>query len=172
MKKWLGPLAFCFALGLSTHLAIIHYAPSLIMDRAYTMLGERGTPVHGFNLAPQMRPGTQSVVRPSPDLAYSGCRFDLTRAPNGIRVTMAAYDGYSSLSFFDAETNNFMTIRGNGEARETKLLSPFIEQDEGGGGATIAPSEKGIILIRRLAPTQKAYDKVVEASVGDACEAI
>jgi uncharacterized membrane protein len=112
-------------------------------------------------------------------LAYSACRFDLSEAPNGVRVKMASYDGYSSLSFFDAQTNNFRTIRGNGEARETVLLPSDYTFAASSAGLIVthpdmtrAPSQKGIILIRRLAPTDDDYAKVAEASVGDLCEAI
>ena len=166
MKRLIGPFALCIALGIVTHTAIVHYAPSFIMDRAMAMLGKRGTPLHGFNLAPQMRPETQSVVRPSPDLAYSACRFDFRQAPHGLRVTMAAYEGYSSLSFFDADTNNFLTVRGEGQQREVTLLPPSASDQ-----TKAAPSTKGVILIRRLAPTDEDYAKVVEVSAGDRCEA-
>ena len=165
MKRLIGPLALCIVLGLATHAAIVHYAPSFIMDRAMTMLGQRGTPVHGFNLAPQMRPETQSVVRPSPDLAYSACMFDFAEAPNGVRVVMAAYDGYSSLSFFDAETNNFKTIRGSGEPQQTFMHPPWASDP-----THAAPSDKGIVLIRRLAPTNEDYAQVTETAKGDICE--
>lgn len=160
MKKWLGPLALCLVLGVVTHLIVIYSAPPLIMDRAFTMLEKRGTPTHDFELAPRMTPETQSVVRPSPDLAYSICMFDLSQAPNGVQVTMAAYDGYSSLSFFDAQTNNFLTQRGEGKQHKIVL------------NADNAPSEKGVILIRRLAPSQEAYDAVVGVAPGDECRAL
>ncbi len=158
MKRFFGPALVAAVLGIAVHAAIIYLSPQFIMDRAYTMLGERGTPVHGFQLSPQMRPDTQSVVRPSPDLAYSGCRFDLSQAPDGLLVRMAAFDGYSSLSFFDAQTNNFLTVRGNGEAQEVTLTREN------------SPSDKGIILIRRLAPTEEDYMKVAEIAKSDICE--
>lgn len=160
MRKWLGPLALCAVLALITHASIVHFAPALIMDRAFTMLEQRGTPLHGFQLAPRMTPETQSVVRPSPDLAYSACRFDLAEAANGIRVQMAAYEGYSSLSFFDAKTNNFLTIRGDGKNQDITLTSES------------SPSSKGIVLIRRLAPNAEDYAKVIEVAQKDACEAL
>jgi len=160
MKQFLGPTILAAILGLAAHFSIVNYAPTFIMERAYTMLGERGTPVHGFQLAPQMRPDTQSVVRPSPDLAYSACRFDLSQAPNGLRVRMAAFGGYSSLSFFDAQTNNFITLRGDGEAREVVL------------NRENSPSERGIILIRRLAPTESEFAAAALIAKGDICESL
>jgi uncharacterized membrane protein len=160
IKRFAGPFLLALVLGAAAHAAIVFYAPSIIMDRAYKMIGQRGTPVHGFQLGPQMRPDTQSVVRPSPDLAYSGCRYDLALAPDGVRVRMAAFDGYSSLSFFDAQTNNFLTLRGDGAVREVVLTREN------------SPSERGIILIRRLAPTDADYARVEQIAVNDECKAL
>ncbi len=176
MRSTFAPLTLAALLGAAAHFGILHYAPTFIMDRAYTMLGQRGTPLHGFNLAPRMTAETQSVVRPSPDLAYSACRFDLSSAPNGVRVAMGQFSGYSSLSFFDAQTNNFRTIRGNVEAQETVLLrpaggtpyAPVTEAED----VTHSPSQKGIILIRRLAPTEEEYVAAAKAAQGDECRAL
>ena len=170
MIKWLAPIVLAAGLGFATHSAILSYAPGIIMDRATEMLSKRGMKTHEFTLGERMTPQTQSVVRPSPDLAYSVCLFDLSSAPEGIEVKMAAYEDYSSLSFFDAETNNFQTVRGDGEKRDVHLLPP--DSENGSANAITSPSETGIILIRRLAPTQQAYDQVVEIAKGDSCAAI
>jgi len=168
MKRWIGPLALFVALGLGSHFAVLQFAPHLIMGRALTLLEERGQPLHGFALGPRMTPESQSIVRPSPDLAYSACLFDLEQAPDGLEITMAAYDGYSSLSFFDRQTNNFATIRGDGETATVRLLPPrFVNLEKGG---ILAPTNKGVILIRRLAPTAQDY-RAVEAIAGnDQCK--
>ncbi len=170
MKRLFGPIIVCVIAAIASHLLVLQQAPSFIMDRALTMLEKRGIPLHGFLLAERMTPQTQSVVRPSPDLAYSACRFDLDQAPRGIRVRMAATPDYASLSFFDANTNNFLTLRGEGEARETILLPPG--STEPGEGSTVSPTKRGVILIRRLAPTQEAHDAVAAIATGDTCEAI
>ena len=44
-------------------------------------------------------------MRPSPDLAYSACVYDLSAGP--IRVTAAAWDDYMSVSAFAANSDNF-----------------------------------------------------------------
>ncbi|WP_114521631.1 DUF1254 domain-containing protein [Altererythrobacter sp. ZODW24] len=170
MKRLLGPLALAVIAALAGHFLVLQQAPSFIMDRALVMLEQRGIPLHGFQLAERMTPETQSVVRPSPDLAYSACRFDFDEAPDGIKVRMAATPDYASLSFFDANTNNFLTLRGEGETRETILLPPgSAEPPE---GSAVSPTTRGVILIRRLAPTQEAYDAVAAIAAGDACETI
>ena len=176
MKNFIGPALFAIATAAVSHLAIVHYAPNFIMDRAMTMLAARtaefqgssgGDALHQFRLSPRMTPQSQTVVRPSPDLAYSACLFDLSQAPAGIEVKMAASEGYSSLSFFDAATNNFSTIRGNGGDVEVTLLPPGTQAN--GAGALESPSNRGIILIRRLAPSLAEYEAVAQIAPADAC---
>src|SRR5262245_52948717 len=46
------------------------------------------------------------VVRPSPDILYASCPFDLSSGP--LRVTASVpHTTYCSVSAFDAATNNF-----------------------------------------------------------------
>ncbi len=174
MKNWIGPVIAGAVLALVTHAVVVIAAPGFIMDRAMSVLKKRGSPLHDFGLSPRMTAETQTVVRPSPDLAYSLCRFDLDQAEQGLRVRMAAYDNYSSISFFDSNTNNFLTLRGEGQAREAILLPPGAARTAGPPGglpeAVVAPNATGVILIRRLAPTQQAYDTVAEIAPGDLCQ--
>ncbi|MEL7445725.1 MAG: DUF1254 domain-containing protein [Pseudomonadota bacterium] len=168
MKSWLAPLCVAAAFAVTSHLAIIYSAPDLIMGRAMAMIEGRGAQLHQFFLAERTTPQTQSVVRPSPDLAYSVCLFDLDEASQGLQVTMAETQRYSSLSFFDASTVNFRTIRGDGDAVDVRLLPPGVSSND--SEAIIAPTTKGLILIRRLAPTLADYRNVVEIAADDACD--
>lgn len=170
MNKWLAPLLVALVCAAASHAAVLHFAPSVIMGRALDKMAARGVPVNGFSLGPRTTPQTQTVVRPSPDMAYSACLFDLAKAPRGLRVRMNATPGYASLSFFDARTNNFLTVRGNGETREVILLPPGSSTTV--PDTTVAPSTTGVILIRRLAPTAQDYAKVTELAREDGCDAI
>ncbi|MEE1876631.1 DUF1254 domain-containing protein [Altererythrobacter litoralis] len=170
MRKWLAPAMTGLALAIIAHIAVLHYAPRMIMDRAMERLSERGTALHAFSRSLRTTPQTQTVVRPSPDLAYSICLFDMRQAPQGLRVRMAPYANYASLSFFDAETNNFLTLRGDGEAREVLLLPP--QDGAAAAGTAIAPTERGIILVRRLAPSAEEFAAAAEVSEGDDCEPV
>ena len=166
MTRWLGPLAVFALFAGGAHWLVLDRAPSVIMGAAMDKLAERGVPLHRFALSPPMTPQTQTVVRPAPDLSYSVCRFDFAELDGPLRVRMGAYDGYSSLSFFDSETNNFATVRGDGEAREVVLLAPRIDTT---GDALTAPTQTGVILIRRLTPNAAARERVVAASAKDIC---
>ena len=170
MKRWAGPLIFGIACAGAAHVAVLQFAPSMIMDVAMEKIAQRGAQLHRFEVGPRTTPETQTVVRPSPDLAYSACLFDLSQAPEGLRVTLAATPGYASLSFFDARTNNFLTIRGGGTDQVITLLPPG--GDGGTRGEAVAPTMTGVILTRRLAPTQADFDKVSQIAALDRCDVI
>lgn len=166
MRRWLGPLAAMLVCGATTHLAALHYAPGIIMARAMAVLEQRGVALHRFTAPQRVTPQTQSVVRSSPDLFYALCRYDLSDPSMVLAVQMAAWPDYQSLSFFDARTDNFVTIRGTGKAVTVRLLAPGSAPVR---GAIISPTAKGVILIRRLAPNAESYAAAAVASVKDAC---
>ncbi len=166
MKRWLGPVALLVVTALAAHWATLHYAPSLIMDRTLSALKNRGVAEHAFTTPQRITPQTQAVVRSSPDLFYSLCRYDLSAPGSRLTVTMGEWPGYQSLSFFDAKTNNFVTYRGTGEAVSVMLEPP------GSGSkseAITSPTSRGVILIRRLAPTQELFDAATLAAEKDRC---
>jgi uncharacterized membrane protein len=168
MKRWIGPLALCVIAALGAHWAALALAPSVIMDRALATLEDRGIALHAFTTPRRISPQTQVVVRSSPDLFYSLCRYDFGKVDGGaIRVTMGEWPDYQSLSFFDADTNNFATIRSPGERHTMLLVSP--EADNGSRHPS-SPTMRGVILIRRLAPTQEAFDRAAQAAQADRCE--
>lgn len=167
MKRWAGPVAVAVIAAMAGHWAVLQAAPGFIMGRAMAAMEQRGVPLHAFSLGPRTTPQSQTVVRPSSDLAYSVCRYDFDLLEGPLRVRMGAWDNYSSVSFFDAETNNFLTVRGDGKTREIVLHAP----GPAAAGQTRSPTAKGLVLIRRLAPTQAEYDRVTGVSASDLCTA-
>lgn len=166
MKHWLGPFAMLLITAVAAHWATLHYAPSLIMDRTLSALKNRGVAEHAFTTPQRITPQTQAVVRSSPDLFYSLCRYDLSASGSTLTVTMGEWPGYQSLSFFDAKTNNFVTYRGTGEAVSVTLKSPGSSSDR---VAIVSPTNRGVILIRRLAPTKELFDAANSAAEKDGC---
>jgi uncharacterized membrane protein len=169
MRRWLGPILMMLAVAAATHAAALHYAPSLIMSRAMAALAERGVALHRFTQPARITPQTQQVVRSSPDLYYSLCRYDLGDPATQVALTMAAWPDYQSLSFFDARTNNFATLRGTGKAVSVTLLPPGSSPQQ---GAIVSPTARGVILIRRLAPSASDFAAAVQAGAGDQCELV
>jgi uncharacterized membrane protein len=168
MNRWTKPLLAGVVIAAAAHIATLLALPGIIMDRTMGAMEQRGVTLHAFSFAPQTTPQTQTVVRPSPDLAYSLCRYDFSRIEGPLVVKMAAWDGYSSLSFFDGTTNNFLTVRGAGEAREVRLHGP----DADASLQPRSPTATGIVLIRRLAPTKADYDRAAATSDNDQCASL
>ena len=178
MKRWIAPAAVLIASGVIAHAVTLYSAPSVIMDRALTTLKNRGIALHAFTTPQRIAPQTQAVVRPPPDQSYPLCRYDLSAAGGSFKVTITAWPGYQSLSFFDDATNNFATFRATGEKRVIELFprDPLAQKVADGENPPTGetwqstPSERGVALIRRLAPTPELYEAALKASEGDACE--
>ena len=103
MSGWIKPvLAGLVAVGVGLY-GVTLALPGTIMGKAVEGAAKRG----GMNSMAHnalSSPTNQFVVRPSPDLAYSTCPFDLSKGP--VRVDVVPVAGrYSSLSIFDANTD-------------------------------------------------------------------
>ncbi len=166
MKRWFGPLAVLLVSAVTAHALTLYLAPSVIMDRAMAALEARGVALHAFTTPQRVTPQTQSVVRSSPDLYYALCRYDLGTPDAALRVAMADWPDYQSLSLFDARTDNFATLRGTGKAVAVRLLAPGSAPQD---GAIVSPTATGVILIRRLAPDAARFAAAARAASGDAC---
>lgn len=167
MRQWLGPLGVLLVSAIAMHALTLHLAPGLIMARAMEALAQRGVVLHRFTIPQRITPQTQTVVRSSPDLYYALCRYDLDDPAMTLKVGMAAWPDYQSVSFFDARTNNFATLRASGKAMAIRLLPPGSAPE---GGAIISPTAKGVILIRRLAPDAASFAAAADVGKGDRCQ--
>lgn len=166
MRRWFGPLAVLLLCAASVHALTLHFAPNAIMSRAMDALAERGVALHAFTRPQRVTPTSQQVVRSSPDLYYALCRYDLGEPGTRLAVTMGQWPDYQSLAFFDAQTDNFITLRGTGRAVSVRLLPPGSAAQD---GAVVSPTAKGVILIRRLAPDAVRFAGAAEAGKADAC---
>jgi len=174
MKSWIGPLATAAIAGAIAHFGLLFAAPGVIMDTALDTLEGRGVAEHAFTSPVRINPQSQAVVRSSPDLFYSLCRYDLRDSDPfspKLLVTMAGWPDYQSLSFFDDQTNNFVTIRGSEEATKVSVYLPnapeVVVNDD--PNAVVSPTLRGVVLIRRLAPTQEQFDRALEVASDDEC---
>lgn len=112
MRNWLGPLTFGAIIAAAAAYAAIWAIPYGLMNVAMDRLGQGGVNTMSYgNLA---NPARQPVVRPSPDLAYSSCPYDLSAGPVAIDVTPVP-GRYTSLSIFDAATD-VIFVRNDVEA--------------------------------------------------------
>ncbi|MGV3511643.1 MAG: DUF1254 domain-containing protein [Novosphingobium sp.] len=156
------------------HIGTVIASPYVIMHVAMKRLSGEGAGANTFRFAERVTSSARQIVRPSPDLAYASCVYDLSTGPILVDVPASPSGGYLSVSVFAANTDNvaaFDSLRSPNGIR-------FILQKEGTQAqpadlpVIYTPSERGIILDRRLAPTKAAFDLADKARRMDRCAPI
>jgi uncharacterized membrane protein len=96
-------LATTLAVGVLVHIGTLYALPRLVMRRTLRRMGAPNSMQFGT------RPTALSrlVVRPSPDILYASCPFDLSSG--ALRVTASVpHSTYWSVSAFDSAGDNFL----------------------------------------------------------------
>lgn len=148
------------------HFAVVYATPRVLMGVAFDRLSAGG--VNMWRIADRVTPLSRTIVRPSPDFAYSACAYDLSRGPLTLRV--APWRSYWSLSLYASNSDNYYVIDDR-EARNGVEIALIRAGREPRSTERIvrSPSTRGIALIRRLAPTPEDYAHAREAARGDIC---
>ncbi|OLF71458.1 hypothetical protein AWH62_13010 [Maricaulis sp. W15] len=144
-----------YMLGLLIGAAVtLHVLPGRIMARAMDRIESLGGDNDGARHAPRVTAENQTIVRASPDILYSVCLFDLTDGPIRVAAIWPADGNYASVSFYDANTNNFRAINDrDAEALSTSisLARPFDSDiPERTDESAWSPTTTGLILYRRV----------------------
>lgn len=169
MVRWISWIVLVLAVAMVTHLASIHYLPHSVMNRAMARMGAVNTIHHGARATAEK----QGVVRPSPDLLYSVCPFDLSRGP--LHVTAPVPPGtYWSVSMFDSETNNFF-VENDRQVKDGKI---DLVVDGPGVQPTAflvlnrvdSPTRTGLVVFRTLVNDEKNLAAVDAARKKAKCE--
>jgi hypothetical protein len=146
----MGPLlAGVVAAVLTWHVALLA-TPFALMRVAMKRLGARAE-VNAFLHSPPTSAEHQIVVRPSPDLLYSICVFDVSRGP--VLVDVPPIDQhYWSVSVFDARTDvaAVRSDRDTGGAPARLALLGSGQSAPRGYEAVPLAYPRGIALIRVL----------------------
>ena len=173
MKKWGIPVAAFFLTASFGYWIVLGQIPGFVMGKAWDRLAERS----GVNTAGHVGAidaDNRTIVRPSPDLAYSVCPFDVSDGPLEIGFSPIT-DHYWSVTIFDAETNTAFVLndKAAGESRinidvrkadensaETK---PAGNLDTVGGKTNYSvkmPTEKGVALLRILVRDEEDFQEI------------
>jgi uncharacterized membrane protein len=150
------------------HVAVVIAAPYVLMRTAMDRI-TRDVGVNVWRHAPRVTEKSRRIVRPSPDLAYSSCVYDLSVGP--IRVTAAAWSDYMSVSAFAANSDNFFVINDRQAPKgvDFVLIREGDPKPEGAAMTVTSPTATGIILQRRIAPTEARFAEADAARKGDIC---
>lgn len=155
--------ALVWALAIVVGAAVVHFAvvlalPRLIMGAALRGVEQRAG-INAFFHPPLSTAESRDIVRPSPDLAYSAAVFDVRERP--LRVVVPLTTPYTSLSGFATNTDNFFAVNDQtAGAREIDvvLVGPGTPRAGLEGRRVVeSPSDRGILLVRRVVPTSASF---------------
>jgi uncharacterized membrane protein len=172
MTRFLKPLMFGIVVMALAHVATIIALPIGIMSIALKRIAQTAGGVNQLYHNPKVTPQNQTIVRPSPDLAYSTCALDLSEGP--VRVFIGKGKDYASAAFYAENTDNVDTINDRmigpqgvelwvASARQPKPTFTTAR-------VITLPSDKGLMLVRRLAPSDAAFAAVSQERAQDKCE--
>lgn len=158
------------AIAVISHFVLVHAAPRAMMSVAISRIGEAGA--NRWQLADRVTPLSRTIVRPSPDFAYSVCAYDLREGP--VVITATPWDAYWSLSLYAANSDNYFVIddREAHYGAEITLVRRGRPHPEGAAMVVESPSERGIALIRRLAPELDQYNAARAVARDDVCASV
>ncbi len=150
-RAWAGWIALTLVVAALVHVGTLYALPYVVMDRTLAILGESNTMHHLVRADANSR----KVVRPSPDLLYSACPYDLSKGPLEVRATVP-HDTYWSISAFDDDTNNWYVLDDR-QTEHNKLdlvvQAPDREKEAAASGRRLvvtSPTQRGLLLIRTL----------------------
>lgn len=148
--KW---IAGTLLIAVIVHAASLLLLPRLIMLRTMAVLtrsASANTTLH----PPRSDARSHNVVRPSPDLLYSICVYDLQAADGAVRISIHDMpDTYWSVSVFDADTNNFYALndrQAKTGAADFLLIGSRASANDERLPVVAAPTNRGIVLFRTL----------------------
>ena len=168
MRRWLWPLL----VGLGVAFAAFHLAlaltPRVLMAAAIKRVGAGST--NRMTHGPLATDKARAIVRPSPDLAYSSCPFDLSGGPVRVHVPPLP-SPYWSLSVFDARTD-VAFVRNNGETGgkglDLVIARPGQPAPAGTQVVRVAGS-RGIALVRILVEDRTRFAPIDTARRAATC---
>jgi uncharacterized membrane protein len=167
--KW---IAATLLVAVVVHGASVFLLPRLIMIR--TMVGiAKPAGINAIMHTPRSTWRSRGVVRPSPDLLYSICVYDLSAANGGVRVSTHDAPGtYWSVSVFDADTNNFHVLNDRQAKTGTDflLIAAGTSVEAGPLPVIAAPTNRGIVLFRTLVNDETHIAEIDAARHYAACE--
>ncbi len=119
----------------------------------------------GYNVAIEAAPvnaASRTVVRPSPDLLYTACVFDLSK--HALRIRAPVQDSYVSVSGFGADSSNFFARDGRSEPVDASgkrsfdllLVHGLTYKPAPGAQVIESPTVTGLVLFRSLITSRQA----------------
>ncbi len=160
IRNWLLPLVAGLIAAAIAWQVTLFATPYVLMAKAMEKVGGRA-PVNSFAFGEPSTADNQPIVRPSPDLSYSSCAFDLSKGP--LLVDVAPVPGhYWSVSIFDARTDvaAVRSDRDTGGKAVKLALKRFSQRVPRDYEPVQLAYNKGLVLVRILVSDKTAYPQI------------
>lgn len=171
MRRWLLPLVVGVIVAVAGYQFALAAAPRLLMRAAIARVGQGG--MNRMTHGPLATDRARAIVRPSPDLAYSSCPFDLSGGPVRVQVAPAP-SVYWSLSVFDSRTDTAF-VRNNAEAGQQPIdiiLARPGQAAAAGREVVRVNGDRGIALVRILVQDRSGFPAIDAARRRSSCAPI
>jgi uncharacterized membrane protein len=160
MRRWLFPIVAGGLIALGAYQATLLATPYALMQAAMKKIGDRG-PENQFAFSPMTTAENQTIVRPSPDLAYAACAFDVSKGPVLVDVQPVP-DHYWSVSIFDARTD-VAAVRSDRDTKGAPARLALIKQGQtapAGYDPVRVGYDRGLVLIRILVAPASTFPTI------------
>jgi uncharacterized membrane protein len=169
IRRWLGPFVVGALLGVAAWQTVLAVAPDTLMRLALDRVSKVGGP-NRFTHAPLATAASRAIVRPSPDLAYSSCPFDLSNGPLLIDA-MPVPSPYWSLSIFDTHTDVALVRNGIKAAYKPFRIAVLASGQSAPAGyePVHVDGTRGIALIRILIDDRARFPAIDQERRATTC---
>ncbi|WP_299327167.1 DUF1254 domain-containing protein [Parasphingopyxis sp.] len=172
MLSRIGWIALVTGVAMMVYWTAMALIPGTMMHMAMGRL-EQNAGVNSMGHAPLSTAERRIIVRPSPDLAYSTCLFDVSAGP--VEISVPPIDApYWSLSVYDAQTNAIF-VRNDREADQRPIriaLTGPGQTAPDGLEAVRVSTDRGLALVRILVPERDAFDAIDAARRSASCSLV
>ena len=172
-RHWLIAALLGLFVGLLAWHWTIAKTPGFMMGRATERVASVGGAWNTMRFAPLATDQARTIVRPSPDLAYASCAFDVSRGPVVIEA-LPVPAPYWSLSVFNDQTD-VAFVRNNNQSGNRPIriaiVKPGVAAPAGYEPVSVT-ADKGIALIRILVADRAQFAPLDQARRLSNCRSI
>ena len=171
-RHWLIAALIGLIAGLFTWNWTIDATPGFLMNQAANRVADAGE-WNAMHFAPLATDQSRAIVRPSPDLAYSSCAFDVSKGPVLVEA-LAVPAPYWSLSVFDHQTDAVF-VRNNSQSGNRPvriaIVKPGVAAPQGYEPVPVT-GDRGIALIRILVADRAQFPALDQARRLSNCRSV
>ncbi|MDB5679818.1 DUF1254 domain-containing protein [Sphingomonas bacterium] len=170
MRRWLPPLILGLVLAIVVYNLAMVQIPRTLMSFATGRISK----LAGYNAmaaTPLATDKARAIVRPSPDLAYSSCPYDVSNGPVLVDIEPVP-SRYWSLSVFDARTDvKFVRNNIDAEGRPIRIAIALAGQPVPDGMQAVrVDGATGIALLRILVEDGAQFPAIDAARKKSSCK--